>query len=62
MAEFVSDSSGRVKVVSKSELRVRGVGSPDRGEAVLLCLYEPSPWVVPVVAPVGLGQVNPWRV
>ena len=62
VAEFVSDSSGRVKVVSKGELRVRGVGSPDRAEAVLLALYEPSPWVAPVVAPVGLGQVNPWRV
>jgi len=62
VGEFVSDSSGRVKVVSKGELRVRGVGSPDRAEAVLLALYEPSGFRVPVVAPVGLVQVNPWRV
>jgi len=61
LAEFVSDSSGRVKVVSKNELRVRGLGSPDRAEAVLLALYEPLFRSVPVVAPVGLSQSNPWR-
>jgi hypothetical protein len=61
LAEFVSDSSGRVKVVSKSELRGRGLGSPDRAEAVLLALYEPFFVGVPLVAPVGLSQVNPWR-
>jgi hypothetical protein len=62
VGEFVSDSSGRVKVVGKSELRGRGVGSPDRAEAVLLALYEPRRFVVPVVGPVSLGQVNPWVV
>lgn len=60
VGEFVSDSSGRVKVVGKSELRARGVGSPDRAEAVLLALFEPRRFVAPVVAPVSLGQVNPW--
>lgn len=58
--EFVSDSSGRLKVVSKGELRGRGLGSPDRAEALLLGFYEPSGFVVPVVAPVSVGQVNPW--
>jgi len=60
LGEFVSDSSGRLKVVSKGELRGRGLGSPDRAEALLLGFYEPSVWVVPVVAPVSVGQVNPW--
>ena len=50
-----------MKVVSKSELRGRGLGSPDRAEAVLLALYEPFFVGVPVVAPVGLSKVNPWR-
>ena len=58
--EFVSDSSGRLKVVSKGELRGRGLGSPDRAEALLLGFYEPSVFVTPVVAPVSVGQVNPW--
>lgn len=60
LGEFVSDSSGRLKVVSKGELRGRGLGSPDRAEALLLGFYEPSVWVAPIVAPVSVGQVNPW--
>lgn len=60
LGEFVSDSSGRLKVVSKVELRGRGLGSPDRAEALLLGFYEPSVWVAPIVAPVSVGQVNPW--
>ena len=61
--DFVSDSSGRVQVVSKSVLRRRGGVSPDRAEAVLLALYEPSRVrEVPLVVPVGLVQRNVWRV
>jgi hypothetical protein len=40
--DFVSDSSGRIQVVSKAVLRKRGGVSPDRAEAVLLALYEPD--------------------
>jgi hypothetical protein len=61
--DFVSDSSGRVQVVSKAMLRKRGGVSPDRAEAVLLALYEPvQVREVPLVVPVGLVQRNVWRV
>jgi hypothetical protein len=61
--DFVSDSSGRVQVVSKAVLRKRGGVSPDRAEAILLALYEPSRVRdVPLVVPVGLVQRNVWRV
>lgn len=60
LGEFVADSSGRLKVVGKGEMRGRGLGSPDRAEALLLGFYEPRVWVAPVVAPVSVGQVNPW--
>ena len=61
--DFVSDSSGRVQVVSKAVLRRRGGVSPDRAEAVLLALYEPvQVREVPLVVPVGLVQRNVWRV
>ncbi|WP_169789217.1 LAGLIDADG family homing endonuclease [Nonomuraea candida] len=35
-------SSGHSQVESKKEMRKRGVSSPDRGEAVLLSVYEPE--------------------
>lgn len=61
--DFVSDSSGRVQVVSKADLRRRGAGSPDRAEAVLLALYEPKGFVsAPLVVPIGLGMANRWAV
>ena len=61
--EFLSDSSGRVQIVSKGEMRRRGLPSPDRAETVLLALFEPRGVVsVPVVAPVVLGQRNVWGV
>ena len=61
--EFLSDSSGRVQIVSKAEMRRRGLPSPDRAEAVLLALFEPRSVVsAPVVAPVVLGQRNVWGV
>ena len=63
LLQFVSDSSGRVKLVSKGELRVRGLGSPDRADALALCVYERAGRrVVPIVAPVSVGQSNPWLV
>jgi hypothetical protein len=36
-------SSGKNLVESKESMRKRGVSSPDRADAVLLCLYEPKP-------------------
>ena len=59
---YSTDSSGRIQVESKDSLKRRGLTSPDRGEAVLLALFEP-PKVR--VLPVSLGggtQANPWGV
>lgn len=36
-------SSGRNLVESKESMRRRGVTSPDRADAIVLCLYEPKP-------------------
>lgn len=59
---YRADSAGRIMVEQKAEMKRRGVHSPDRAEALLLAFFEPpakqSP--VPVVAPIGLGQANPW--
>ena len=61
LPDFVSDSSGRIQVVSKAILKKRGGVSPDRAEAVLLALYEPDRRrEVPLVAPIAIVQRNVW--
>lgn len=61
LPDFVSDSSGRIQVVSKAILKKRGGVSPDRAEAVLLALYEPDRRKeVPLVAPIAIVQRNVW--
>jgi hypothetical protein len=57
---FRSDSSGRIQIESKLEMKRRGVSSPDRAEAILLALYEPPGKDVPNVKPIAMGQANPW--
>lgn len=57
---FRSDSSGRIQIESKMEMKRRGVSSPDRAEAILLAVYEPPGKEVPNVAPISIGQANPW--
>jgi hypothetical protein len=57
---YRANSSGKVQIESKAEMSKRGVGSPDRAEAVLLALFEPPHQVLPVVAPLGIAQKNEW--
>jgi hypothetical protein len=58
---YRSDSSGRIKIETKIEMKRRGINSPDRAEAVLLALYDPpGAGSVPLVNPVGLDQSNVW--
>jgi hypothetical protein len=58
---FKADSAGRIQIESKADMKRRGVGSPDRAEAVLLALYEPSKARDPIpVIPLGVGQSNYW--
>jgi hypothetical protein len=59
--QYKSDSSGRIQIEKKTEMKKRGVTSPDRAEAILLALFEPhnSRNTDPVV-PISLGQSNTW--
>lgn len=55
---YRSDSSGRILIESKQEMKRRGVNSPDRAEALLLALFEPPGQYVPTVAPLGFNKRN----
>jgi len=57
---YTSDSSGRVVIESKVDMKKRGVASPDRAEAILLAIYE-NKTVLPTFAPISIGQSNPWN-
>ncbi len=58
---YKSDSSGRIKIESKIDMKRRGQNSPDRAEAVLLALYDPpGAGAIPLVSPLGLDQTNQW--
>lgn len=56
---YESDSSGRIQIESKADMKRRGVSSPDRAEAILLALYE-NKSVLPSIAPISIGQTNQW--
>ena len=58
---YRSNSSGRILIESKADMAKRGVGSPDRAEAVLLALFEPpGPPAVPLVVPLSLTGSSNW--
>jgi hypothetical protein len=57
--QYASNSSGQIVVESKKYMKKRGLHSPDRAEAMLLAVYESAKNPV-IVAPMGLGQNNPW--
>jgi hypothetical protein len=58
---YRSNSSGRILIESKADMAKRGVGSPDRAEAVLLALFEPpGPAEIPLVAPISLTGSSIW--
>lgn len=56
---YTTESGGRIQIEKKASMKKRGIGSPDRAEAVLLALYEPGK-PRKDVAPVALEQVNSW--
>lgn len=39
---FGHDTQGRVQIEKKTDIKKRGLGSPDRAEAILLAIYEPE--------------------
>lgn len=57
---YRSNSSGRTLIESKADMAKRGVGSPDRAEALLLALFEPPHMEVPVVVPLSFTGSNAW--
>ena len=57
---FKSDSSGRILIESKIDMKKRGVHSPDRAEAILLALYE-NKKVIQAISPMSFTQSNPWE-
>ena len=57
---YRSDSAGRIQIEGKAEMKRRGVSSPDRGEAILLALYEPKGREIPTVIPISATQINQW--
>jgi hypothetical protein len=60
--QYASDSSGRIKIESKADMKRRGVGSPDRAEAILLALYDPPGSTQPDgIAPLSFTQSNAWN-
>ena len=56
---FKSDSSGRIQIESKADMKRRGVSSPDRAEAILLALYE-NKVVYANIELVSITQDNQW--
>jgi hypothetical protein len=58
---FKSDSSGRIQIEAKADMKKRGVHSPDRAEAILLALYE-NKAIIPTFNLVSIGQENQWTV
>ena len=57
---YRANSSGRLQIESKADMSKRGIGSPDRAEALLLALFEPPRWEPVIAAPMGLTKSNDW--
>lgn len=56
---YKTDSSGRLQIEGKPQMKKRGLTSPDRAEAILLAVYEPPDNRKPI-KPVNISQSNPW--
>lgn len=59
---YRSNSSGRLQIEGKEEMRKRGIGSPDRAEALLLAIFEPPTLEIPDIAPLSITKKNTWSV
>lgn len=56
---YRTDSSGRIYIEKKIDMKRRGLTSPDRAEALLLAVYEP-PNNHKAVQPIVMSQTNVW--
>jgi hypothetical protein len=57
---YRTTSSGKIQIESKADMAKRGVGSPDRAEAILLALFEPPTVEIPLVPPLSLTGNSEW--
>lgn len=57
---YRANSSGRLQIESKADMKRRGVPSPDRAEAILLALFEPGRASYDIVPPLSLTQESGW--
>jgi hypothetical protein len=57
---YRTTSSGKILIESKIDMAKRGVGSPDRAEAILLALFEPPRHEMMIVPPLGIAGTNAW--
>jgi hypothetical protein len=57
---YKMNSTGRLQIEAKVDMKRRGIGSPDRAEALLLAVFEPPRRVIPDVAPLSLTQTSDW--
>jgi hypothetical protein len=58
---YKSDSSGRIVIEAKKDMKRRGMHSPDRAEAVLLAFYNPPGSHVGEITFGSITQSNEWR-
>lgn len=58
---YKSDSTGRIVIESKKDMKRRGMSSPDRAEAILLAFYDPPGSHYGSIEFVSITQTNDWR-
>jgi hypothetical protein len=58
---YKSDSSGRIVIESKKEMKRRGMRSPDRAEALLLAFYQPPGQHFNDITLGSITQKNEWK-
>lgn len=57
---YRANSSGRLQIESKQDMKRRGVTSPDRAEALLLALFEPPRKETILAPPLSITQTSGW--
>lgn len=57
---YGSDSTARIQIEKKADMKKRGKRSPDRAEAILLAYYEPPDSEAQDLAAVEVNQQDPW--
>lgn len=57
---YRANSSGRIQIEAKADMKRRGVSSPDRAEALLLALFEPPTHEYSIAPPLSITQTSGW--